>query len=339
MCAIGGSLDSAGPWSLEEAQDWGKKQTWRVGCNFTPSTAVNQLEFWQADSFDVRTLDRELGWMHAVGMSVARVYLHDLVYEHDPAGFKQRLEKFLKLADKHKIKIMFVFFDDCWNDNPKVGPQPSPVQGVHNSGWVQSPGKSQRSWPKDEARLKTYIQDILKTHGRDDRVWMWDLYNEPSNSGYGESSAHLVRRVFEWAWAVRPSQPLTVGGWLGGGGLDTLAMELSDVTSFHCYGDLDEMKRVARHFGSTQRPLVCTEWMARTNKSLIATHLPFLKEQGITCMQWGFVSGKTNTIFPWGSKPGTPEPELWFHDLLRANGEPFDKTEVELYQRLTGRSQ
>lgn len=329
------SVAAAGPWSVSQAQEWQKTQTWGAGCNFIPSTAINQLEMWQADTFDPTTLDREMGWMKGVGMTRARIYLHDLAYEQDPSGFKQRMNTLLGIAEKHGIQVMFVFFDDCWNDSPKIGPQPKPRPGVHNSGWVQSPAKGQRQWPADFARLKTYVQDVLKTFGKDRRVWIWDLYNEPSNSGYGEASEPLLRKVFEWAWELRPTQPLTVGPWLGGGGLDKLSVELSDVVTFHAYEGADHLRGRISELKKTGRPVICTEWMARTNGSRIETHLPIFKAEGVPCLQWGFVSGKSNTIFPWGSKEGSPEPELWFHDLLRPDGTPYRQAEVDLYRALT----
>lgn len=335
MTLLIAALQIAGPrWTLKQAEDWGARQRWSAGCNFTPSTAVNQLEMWQADTFDPATIDRELGWMHSVGMSRARVYLHDLAYEQDPKGFKKRMADFLKLADKHQVKVMFCIFDDCWNPHPKAGRQPAPLKGVHNSGWVRSPGDDRRSWPGDLARLKTYVQDIVKSFARDKRVWMWDLYNEPGNSGYGEKSATLLRDVFEWAREVRPDQPLTAGAWQGGSDMDKLCLELSDVTSFHCYEGVDVLEKQIAFYKSYGRPVVCTEWMARTNNSLVTTHLPVFKAADVSCLQWGFVSGKTNTIFPWGSKEGGEEPKVWFHDLLRADGTPFDPAEVDTYRRL-----
>jgi hypothetical protein len=103
--------------------------------------SINQLEMWQADTFDPTTIDRELGWAESIGMNVMRVYLHDLVYQENKEGFLKRMDDFLKIADKHHIKILFVFFDSCWNDDPKLGKQPDPKPGVHNSGWARSPAQ------------------------------------------------------------------------------------------------------------------------------------------------------------------------------------------------------
>src|SRR5271165_6401475 len=102
------SLVSAQPpdqprWTAERASAWYEKQPWLVGCNFIPSNAVNQLEMWQAETFDPKTIDRELGWAEDLRLNTMRVFLHDLAWEADPIGFKKRVGQFLDIADKHKI--------------------------------------------------------------------------------------------------------------------------------------------------------------------------------------------------------------------------------------------
>ncbi len=329
------ALIAPGQWSQEDAKRWDAKQSWVSGCNYIPSTAINQLEMWQEESFDQATIDREFSLMQRTGMKVARIYLHDKAYEANPDGFKTRMRTVLTLAKSHQIRIMFVFFDDCWNPHSQLGPQPKPVPGVHNSGWLRSPSDDQRHWPADLNRLKSYVQDVLKAFGTDQSVWMWDLYNEPGNSGYGEGSLPLLRHVFDWAREVRPNQPLTAAAFAGGSNsVDRACVELSDVLTFHCYENLSELKKQIAFYKAFGRPVVCSEWMARTNDSRILTHLPVFQSEKVSCLQWGFVSGKTNTIFPWGSKPNTPEPTTWFHDLYRRDGTAFDPAEVVLYQKL-----
>ena len=127
-------------WPLERARTWWRGQPWRVGCNFVPSTAVNALEMWQAGSFDRETLGRELGWAADLGFNAVRVYLHDLLWQDDADGLLRRADDFLDLAARRGIGVVFVFFDDVWSPEPRLGPQPEPVPGRHNSRWVQSPG-------------------------------------------------------------------------------------------------------------------------------------------------------------------------------------------------------
>ena len=323
-------------WTADKANNWYKKQGWLVGADFLPSTAINQLELWQAETFDSATIDKELGWAANIGMNVMRVYLHDLAWKADAKGFKKRMDKFLSIAASHKIKILFCIFDDCWNPDPAIGKQPEPKPGVHNSGWVRSPGKSVHNDPSQWNYLQQYVTDILTRFKNDDRILMWDLYNEPANSAYGMSSLPLLKKIFEWAWAVRPMQPLTAGVWfMDFPAVNAFQLNNSDVITFHNYEDTVSMKTAIDTLQKRGRPVICTEYMARRNNSKFETHLPILKRYNVGAINWGLVSGKSNTIFPWGSKEGSPEPNPWFHDVFRKDGTPYDVKEVELIKQLT----
>ena len=188
-------------WTKEQANEWYKQWGWLRGCDFIPSTAINQMEMWQADTFDPVTIDRELGWAEEIGMNCMRVYLHHLVWETDKEGFKKRINEYLTIADKHHISTIFVFLDDCWNPVYQAGKQPEPQPGVHNSGWARDPGDLY--YKGDTAVilpvLESYVKDILTTFKDDKRIVLWDLYNEPGGSGgyrYGERSLPLLRKIF-----------------------------------------------------------------------------------------------------------------------------------------------
>jgi hypothetical protein len=320
-------------WSKDKVNAWYAKQPWLVGCNFIPSNAINQLEMWQADTFDPKTLDRELGWAADLRLNTMRVFLHDLAWEADPDGFKKRVGQYLDIAAKHKIKTLFVIFDDCWNQHPKIGKQPAPIPGVHNSGWVQSPGTSAVVNPKHWPGLERYVMDILRTFGKDERIVAWDLYNEPGNNSLGDKSLPLLAQTFRWARAAAPSQPLTVGVWFDNAKLNAFQLEASDVITFHNYNKADSLRSQIGDLKKLGRPVICTEYMARTQGSRFETHLPIFKEEKVGCYNWGFVSGKTNTIYPWNSPKGGPEPKLWFHDILRPDGTPYDLKEVEAIKK------
>ena len=325
-------------WTAKQAKDWYNKQEWLVGANFLPSTAINQLEMWQAETYDPVTIDKELGWAARIGMNVMRVYLHDLAWKADATGFKKRMADFLSIASKHKIKILFCIFDDCWNPDAKIGKQPDPKPGVHNSGWVRSPNKAVHDDPSQWKYLEEYVKDILATFKDDERILMWDLYNEPANSSYGMSSMPLLKKVFEWAWSVRPSQPLTAGVWFKDfPEINKYQLENSDVLTFHNYTDTVSMKNAIDSLQQKGRPVICTEYMARSNSNKFETHLPILKRYNVGAINWGLVSGKSNTIFPWNSKEGSPEPNPWFHDIFRNDGTPYDVKEIELIKTLTGK--
>jgi len=324
-----------GQWPKSKADKWYAEQLWLVGCNFIPSTAINQLEMWQSDTFDPKTIDKELGWAADIGFNTVRVYLHDLAWESDAEGFKKRINQFLEIADKHGIKPMFVIFDDCWNENPKIGKQPEPVPGVHNSGWLQSPGQDVVNNPEKWDRLEKYLKDILKTFGKDKRILMWDLYNEPGMRGQKTKSLSLLKKVFEWAREAAPSQPLTAGIWSGIKELNDFQCSESDIITFHNYHAATALTNQIATLKKYDRPLICTEWLNRQRKCIAQDFLPIFKKENIGCYNWGLVSGKTQTIYSWGSKKGDPEPEIWFHDLLKKDGSPFDPEEINLFKKLT----
>lgn len=323
-------------WTADRARDWYSKLPWLVGCNFIPSTAINELEMWQADTFDLETIDRELGWAASIGMNTARVYLHDLAWSQDPEGFKSRISAFLDIAKRHGICPMLVLFDSCWNPEPKIGKQPETIIGVHNCGWVQSPGAKsevdESTWPN----LEAYVHDIVSSFRDDERILLWDVYNEPANQ-----ALPLLKEVFKWVRNAQPSQPISSGKFnRDAAGADVAAYQIaaSDVITCHHYGFPDDLRVFLGELLAENRPIICTEWMARTHGSKVQTNLQVFKELGVGCIIWGLVYGKTQTIYPWGSEAGTPEPELWFHDLFRPDGTPFDIEEIEIFRTLTGKS-
>ncbi|MCB8998531.1 MAG: 1,4-beta-xylanase [Bacteroidales bacterium] len=326
-------------WTPEQANKWYENEAWPVGCNFTPSTAINTIEMWDAGSYDSSTIDRELSWAENIGFNTLRVNFHYLVWVRNPETFKQRLENFLEITSRHGFKVMFVFYDDCWNQNPSLGKQPDPVPGVHNSGWVQCPGGPGLN--ADTALwkvLKAYQQDIMITHKDDSRIFCWDLYNEAGNSGYFNISLPLLKKSFEWAREVNPSQPITSGMWNWSEEykeINDFIEANSDIISFHHYGPADDLENLILRFKKSDRPVICTEYMARQQNSRFQTHLPRFKKYKVGAINWGLVSGKTNTIYPWGSPINAPEPQPWFHDIFHKDGSPYDVEEVDFIKNIT----
>ena len=329
-------------WSTDRAWAWHEAQPRLLGFNYVPSTAVNDVAIWQADTFDPETIDRELGWAAEVGFNTLRIFLQYVVWEADPDGFLQRLERFLSLAARHGLSVMPVLFDDCAfaGQDPIVGPQEQVTPGTHNSRWAPSPGharvRDRAAWPK----LREYVRAVVAAHRDDPRVLAWDLYNEPGNSGMGNDSLPLVEAAFAWAREAGPRQPLTVGVWTEGlPDLNRVQVEQSDVISFHNYGPVDAVRADIQAKRVFARPLICTETIARTLGSNWASHLPLFREQRVGCYAWGLVAGQTQTLYPWGSEAGAPEPVLWFHDLFRPDGTPFDPGELITIGRNVGKLQ
>jgi hypothetical protein len=327
-------------WSREKANNWYIGQGWLAGCNFIPSTAVNQLEMWQPETFDTATIDRELGYAQSIGFNCVRVFLHHVAWQIDTAGFKSRIEQYLTIADKHHIKTIFVFFDDCWNSTYKPGEQPLPKPGVHNSGWVRDPGKllyhnRTALYPV----LEAYEKDILSTFKNDKRILMWDLYNEPGNSGNGMRSLPLLKRTFSWARQINITQPVTAGVWLSVyARLYKFQLCQSDILTYHSYGNPTLHTATIKKLKKQGRPLICTEYMARTMGSTFFNIMPLLKKENVGAINWGLVDGKTNTKYAWATPVrGGAEPKTWFHEIFRKDGAPYDLKEIELIKALTGK--
>lgn len=326
-------------WSAEKAHAWYNEHKWITGANFLPSTAINQLEMWQAATFDSATIDKELGWAQNIGFNTMRVYLHSLAWRQDAQGFKNRMDSYLNIANKHGIKTLFVFFDDCWNSIPKAGKQPEPKPGVHNSGWVQDPGQPLSNDTTVFPDLEKYVTDVMTRFKSDKRILLWDLYNEPGNSGKRDSSLPLLKKVFSWARAVNPDQPISVGLWAWDfEKLNAYQLQNSDVITYHNYEDLPWHQRTIELLKAIGRPMICTEYMARIRNSRFSNILPLLKKHNVGAINWGFVAGKSNTIYAWDTPISTGEqPIEWFHDIYIKDGTPYRQDEVNLIKKLNGK--
>jgi len=325
-------------WTKDYAAQWYSLQGWLRGCDFIPSTAVNQLEMWQAETFDTATISRELGYAHSIGLNCMRVFLHHLAWQQDPAGFKKRVDEYLVIAARENIKTIFVFFDDCWNESYKAGKQPAPKPGIHNSGWLRDPGKLLYEDPSLMNVLETYVKDILKTFNDDRRILLWDLYNEPGNSNYKNKSMVLLKNVFRWSREVNPAQPLSAGVWNKDlTDLNKYQLAESDVITYHNYEDEKAHMQVIDSLKKYGRPLICTEYMARLRNSTFFNIMPMLKREHVAAINWGLVSGKTNTKYAWDTPiPDGSEPKVWFHDIFRPDGTPYSQKEVDFIMSLTG---
>lgn len=333
-------------WSERKANKWYLDRGAVLGCNYAPSTAVNQLEMWEEDTFDPVTIDRELGWAENLGFNSIRVFLHNLLWEHDATGLLERMEKFLQIADSHGIGVMFVLFDSVWNPFPEKGKREYKI-GVHNSGWLQSPGLEILKDVTRHDSLESYVKGVMSHFANDNRVHIWDLFNEPCNRNLASYGAHepfdkadlslqLLRKVYQWARDVNPSQPLTTGVWIGEWTddqikeLDRFMLDNSDVITFHNYDSPEEMERRIVLLRSRKRPVICTEYMARGLNNTFENILPIFKKHNVGGYSWGLVAGKTQTNYAWDSWSVTydGEPNIWFHDIFRVDGTPYREEEV-----------
>jgi hypothetical protein len=230
---------------------------------------------------------------------------------------------------------------------------------VHNSGWVQSPGAKALADSSQYPRLKEYVLGVVGAFAKDDRVLGWDVWNEPGSYGGGDYSktelkhdgkiarvTALLPQAFEWAREANPSQPLTSGVWDIDTSKDESAVEPiqqiqlreSDVISFHNYSWPEDFRSEIKWLRQFHRPIICTEYMARSAGSTFDTILPIAKQEHVGAINWGFVAGKTQTYYPWESwdHPYVKhQPPVWFHEVLRSDGTPYRQAEVDLIRELT----
>ena len=351
-----GSADPA-RWSVDRANSWYQGQGWLVGANYIPATAINQLEMFQQGTYDPGRINAELAIARQIGFNSVRVFLHDLLWAQDRGAFQRRLSQFVSIAASHGIKPLFVRCDSCWDPHPKLGPQHAPTPGVHNSGWVQSPGADRIDDPGYAATLQAYVTGVITQFRSDPRVLGWDLWNEPDNpakvyrkterSDTLDKVAALLPQVFQWARAVDPVQPLTSGVWQGSWGAGNrsaiagIQLDNSDVITFHSYAKPADFEARIGELAPLGRPILCTEYLARPLGSTVEDILPIAKRHNVGAFNWGLVAGKTETYYPWDSwdHPYSTAPKVWFSDLVQPDGRAYENSEIQLIQQLTGAGQ
>ena len=124
----------------------------------------------------------------------------------------------------------------------------------------------------------------------------------------------LLKKTVKWVREINPSQPITIGiyewdvKWDDKNNLSELnkyILNNSDIISFHSYGSKNEVLRRVNELENYNRPLLCTEYIAREYQNTFENILPIFNDNKIGAYNWGLVSGKTNTIYPWKSWDST----------------------------------
>jgi hypothetical protein len=353
-------------WSASDAKSWWQARPWICGFNYLPSTAVNFIEMWHADTFDLATIEREFGWASEIGFNAVRVNLPFLGWTNDREGLIDRFDRLLGTARAHGLDTVPCLFDDCGfgGEEPIWGPQPDPVPGVHNSRAVASPGRAAVLNMGLRPALGDYVRDVIGAFRNDPRILFWDLYNEPGNrmdfegaqysefdADLGSQALSLMESSFAIAREVCPDAPLTVAAWTTPlpdsdahpyqTEIDRSALLNSDIVTFHAYWNRRRVTRFIDYLEVLDRPIICTEWMARQIDSRISDQLALFRDRGVGCFQWGLVKGRTQTWLPWPddlvrAHGGRVDRSVWFHDLLHEDGRPYDANEVDTIRDLTG---
>jgi hypothetical protein len=324
--------DSTLRWSQQKVWGWYNSQPWYCGFNYIPAYAINYTAMWDKTSFDPAAIDKELALAQADGMNALRAVLQYAVFADDPAYFLKTLDTFMGICAKHKIKFVPALFDDCVfgiNSDPKIGKQPEPMKGWYAWAWSPSPGHSMVVDSTTYPKLENYVTAVISQFKNDNRILLWDLYNEPTNGSLGSTTLPLLKRVIAAARKIDPLQPLTVDVWNNNKRLNDIVLAASDVITFHNYGNKNDLVMMINELKQYNRPLICTEWMNRPNGSVIANNLPIFYNEKVGCMLWGLVNGKTQTDLPWGHRPGDPPPILWQHDLYKPDHSPYRQIEID----------
>lgn len=326
-------------WSKEKAAEWNKNQPWFCGMNYIPSNAINYTAMWDKTGFSPQLIEQEMALAQSIGMNCARVVLQYAVYEDDPKFFLKTLDRFLAICSKYGVKVMPCFFDDCAfgvNTDPTIGKQPEPLEGWYAWAWSPSPGYSMVIDERTHGKLEKYVKEIMTRFKADERIFVWDLYNEPTNTTMPERSMPLVKKVFKWAREINPVQPLTIGMWNDNKELNDFVSVNSDIITFHCYNTKEVTESVTDKYLQLGRPVICTEWMNRVAKSTVEDILPLFKENQVGSMLWGLVNGKTQTHLCWGHRPEQlPYKGEWQHDLFTGQFKPYKTSEIDLIRQLT----
>ena len=345
-------------WKEKAADDWYAQQPWLVGSNYIPSYAINELEMWQADTFDPKRIDTELGWAESLGLNTMRVFLHDLLWQQDPEGFKKRIDIFLTYRRRNTTSSR----SSC-SLIPAGIRIPSSANNVLRRpactipAGCKVPGAAALKDPAQYPRLEAYVKGVVGAFANDKRILGWDVWNEPDNTNDGSYASGepsnkvelvlaLLPRVYEWARTAGASQPLTSGVWKGDwsspeklGRWRKFNCEFSDVISFHNYDAPAEFEKRVVSLQQYHRPILCTEYMARGNGSTFQGTLPIAKKFHVAAINWGLVAGKTQTYLPWDSwkHPYTDrEPTIWFHEIFRTNGQPYSQEEANFIRTIIG---
>jgi hypothetical protein len=342
-------------WPPNFASDWYRHQPWIIGANYIQSNTVNQIEMWQSETFDGDRIDMELAWAEGLGINTLRVSLHELLWEHDSGGLQNRMRKLLAIADKHKMKVIFVLFDSSGDPYPELGHQRQPKPGVRNSVWVQSPGAKGLIDPKQIENALNYAEDVVAAFNIDRRVLAWDVWNEPDNtnaSSYQTSELPnkvevvraLLPKVFQYVRAGEPLQPVTSGLWKGDWSsaaslspIEKIQVELSDFISFQNYDGPEEFEKRVKWLQAFGRPVMCTGFLARNQGSSIEAILPIAIKYDVGALVGDLVQGKTQKWLPpdsWKSPYIGREPSVWSQDLFATTGPLYNKEDADVIHKM-----
>ena len=347
-------------WTPKQANEWYNGLPYLAGVNYVPSYAVNAIEVWSDETFDIKTIERELLLLKSINMNVIRIFLNDKVHQHNPDALYSKMQQLLDLCEKHDIYVMFTFFTNGGRPESNLGKQPEPVPGKHNSQWVKSPSLSVLGDDSKWGYLRDYVFGTVSKFADNKRVIAWNVFNEPGNVSsthvpgqkamsndehvnYLINTKKLMEKSFKWAREANPSQPITAPIWTDDPFISKMfsgAIENNcDVMSYHCYENIVKHYNIINRLKKHGRPIMCTEWLARHSGSTFNPALQFLKANKIASFSFGLKKGRiqTHLAWPWflnSQLKGVNE--IWLHDIFDENDNPYCPEECAYIKRILG---
>jgi len=348
-------------WTKDEINEWYDARPWMRGCNYMSADCANRIDQWQELGFEERmqTTEAELALMQKTGFNTVRLIIEYVVWKEEHDGFLERFDRYLDLCAKYGISCMITLANDCMppkNEDwkmPAVGKQ-SFDWGYHgarkSSQHAVSVGTNPHFYLDDEESRRDYfemVREIVTLHREDERICIWDVYNEPGNRRREHLTLPNIKALFEIVRSCDPIQPLTTGVWHTNvadpsvplSELDQFVLDNSDIISFHFYKGYEDHIRLIKRLKAEGRPLINTEWLGRClHPDVVFEMFPLFYLEKIGCYNWGFVAGLYQTYEPWegtwqrweAGEETNVDFTKWFHDLYRPNHRPYDPREIEL---------
>ncbi len=356
-------MQSTNVWSMEKAWAWYDAHPWLRGCNFMGSDCANRIDQWQELGFEQRleTADRELKLAAETGFNTIRIIPEFIVWDQDHDGFMERFDRYLSTAWKYGISSMVVFGNDCMPPKNEFWKPLKLGEQTYDWGYHGGRKHSQHSQfagmgyhlldePEIAQRHYEWVREIMTAYKNDERIVMWDIYNEVGNSKREQATVPHLKKFFEIARQINPIQPLTCCTWRCPADpekeipeIERMAIENSDIVSYHNYGTYQTNIRIIKRLQQYGRPIVNTEWLGRCLHNTVQEMFPLFYLEKIGCYNWGFVAGKYQTYEPWNSTwqafDKNPDMDVdftkWFHDLYRPNLRPYDPKEIDIIKRFS----
>ena len=343
-------------WSKERIWAWYNSRPWIRGCNYMSADCANRVDQWQELGFEERlaTTEQELALMAQTGYNSIRIILEFIVWKEQHDGFMARFERYLQVCAKYGISCMVVFGNDCMRPKGlevnRIGEQ-SVDWGYHGGRKLSQHGSLGVGYSlldEPELALEHYemVREIVTKYKDDERILIWDVFNEPGNTGRGNMSLPHMLKYVEIIREIDPIQPITAAVYTMASKkvvdnlneIEKAALDCSDIVSYHDYSPYENNIEILYELKKLGRPILNTEWLARCLGNNVEEMFPLFFLEKIGCYNWGFVAGKYQTYEPWNTvwERYEKDPNLkwdftkWFHDLYRPNHRPYNPAEIKL---------